>query len=301
MRVHFIGIDENIICDLAIALKREGIGVTGSTDSYDELSESVSSSLEKEGILSDIHNFNKNNISKEIDYLVLATDIKSDNIEVEQANILNINTYSYCDFIYEYSKNKTRIVIAGSSQRANIISMILHVLQYNDIEIDYVLSKGVKANVSLTSHNNFILIEGDEYLSYNNSSSINAYKPNITLLSSINWEYSDTFKSLEDYLERFKALIDSITYGGCVVYNSQDNLVSGICESSTNFIKKFPYRVPEFSFKKGNYYINTFEGEVPLGIKDEFDLLNIEASRLISNQIGINDSDFYEAIIYFTV
>ena len=66
------------------------------------------------------------------------------------------------------SKNKTRVVIGGSHGKTSITAMVLHVLNDNNISVDYMVGaqlKGFSTMVHLTDENDFILLEGDEYLS----------------------------------------------------------------------------------------------------------------------------------------
>lgn len=51
--------------------------------------------------------------------------------------------YSYPEFLFEQSKNKTRVVIGGSHGKTTITSMILHVLNYHGIEVDYMVGAAI--------------------------------------------------------------------------------------------------------------------------------------------------------------
>ena len=59
-------------------------------------------------------------------------------------------------------------MVIGSHGKTTITSMILHVLNDNAIKVDYLLGakiEGFSNSVSLSDENDFIIIEGDEYLS----------------------------------------------------------------------------------------------------------------------------------------
>ena len=109
-----------------------------------------------------------NNINDNLDFVILGMHAKKDNPELLKAQNLGLDIYSYPDFIFKVSQTKTRIVIGGSHGKTSITSMILHVLQNNNIDVDYVLGAqldGFENTVSLSDDNEFIIIEGDEYLS----------------------------------------------------------------------------------------------------------------------------------------
>jgi UDP-N-acetylmuramate: L-alanyl-gamma-D-glutamyl-meso-diaminopimelate ligase len=89
-------------------------------------------------------------------------------IELLKAQELGLKIYSYPEFLYEQSKSKTRVVIGGSHGKTTITSMVLHVMHYNDIAVDYMVGAqldGFDTMVHLTDENDFIVLEGDEYLS----------------------------------------------------------------------------------------------------------------------------------------
>jgi len=68
-------------------------------------------------------------------------------------------SYLYPEFLYEQSKDKTRVVIGGSHGKTTITSMILHVLAYNDRAVDYMVGaqlEGFETMVHLTKENEFI-------------------------------------------------------------------------------------------------------------------------------------------------
>jgi UDP-N-acetylmuramate: L-alanyl-gamma-D-glutamyl-meso-diaminopimelate ligase len=51
--------------------------------------------------------------------------------------------------------------------------------------------------------------------------------------------------------------------------------------------------------KDEKVFLRTSEGEIQLSVFGRHNLLNLEGARLICNQLGIQDEDFFEAIISF--
>ncbi len=119
---------------------------------------------------------------------------KRDNPELQKAMELGIKIYSYPEFLYEQSKNKTRVVIGGSHGKTTITSMILHVMKHHQKEVDYMvgaLIEGFDTMVHLTHDNEFIVLEGDEYLTsaLDLRPKFHLYKPHIALISGIAWDH----------------------------------------------------------------------------------------------------------------
>lgn len=301
MKVHFIAIGGSAMHNLAIALKDKGFIVTGSDDAIFEPSKSR---LEKKGILPNELGWFPEKITSDIDAVILGMHAHSDNLELAKAKELGLKIYSYPEFLYEQSKNKTRVVIAGSHGKTTITSMILHVLNFHQKDIDYMVGaqlEGFDCMVKTTEDNDFMVLEGDEYLSSpeDRRPKFLHYFPNIALLSGIAWDHINVFKTYEEYVEQFKKFIENITSGGVLVYNEEDEEVVKVVESSENYFKKLPYKTPEYEIKEGKVFVKTDIGEVPLSIFGRHNLLNMEGAKLICQQLGIMEEEFYEAIMSF--
>ncbi|MBG7610653.1 peptidoglycan synthetase, partial [Polaribacter sp. BAL334] len=113
--------------------------------------------------------------------------------------------------------------------------------------------------VHLTKENEFVVLEGDEYLSspIDRRPKFHLYKPNIALLSGIAWDHINVFPTFENYKEQFKIFTDSMINGGSMVYNSEDEQVKDVVESSENHIKKYPYSTPKHFIENGITYLET--------------------------------------------
>lgn len=107
--------------NLAIALKRKGINVTGSDD---EIFEPSWTRLEKEKILPESMGWNENRIHQNLDAVILGMHAREDNPELLKAKELNIPIFSYPEYLYEQSKDKIRVVIGGSHGKTTITSML---------------------------------------------------------------------------------------------------------------------------------------------------------------------------------
>lgn len=287
--------------NLAIALHKKGYQVTGSDDTIHDPSKSR---LEKYNLLPFKFGWFPDKISNDLDVIILGMHAKIDNPELIKAQELGLRIYSYPEFLYEQSKDKTRVVIGGSHGKTTITSMILHVLNYHDKEVDYMVGaqlEGFETMVHLTTENEFIVLEGDEYLSspINRRPKFHLYKPNIALLSGIAWDHINVFPTFENYKEQFQIFTDSLTNGGSMVYNEEDENVADVVESSTNHIKRYPYTTPNHFIDNGITYIETEEGDLPLEIFGKHNLQNLAGAKWICQHMGIDEDDFYEAIASF--
>ena len=301
MKVHFIAIGGSAMHNLAIALKNKGYEVTGSDDAIFEPSKTR---LEQKGILPKEFGWFPEKITADIDAVILGMHAHADNPELARAKELGLKIYSYPEFLYEQSKEKTRVVIAGSHGKTTITSMILHVLNFHNKEIDYMVGaqlEGFDCMVKITEDTDFMILEGDEYLSSaeDRQPKFLHYHPNIALISGIAWDHINVFKTFDDYLEQFRKFTESITSGGVLVYNEEDEEVVKIVENSQKYFRKLPYKTPEYSIREGKVYLKTSMGEIPLSVFGKHNLLNMEGAKLICQQLGIMEEEFYEAIMSF--
>ncbi|MFV8281975.1 UDP-N-acetylmuramate--L-alanine ligase [Christiangramia marina] len=301
MNIHFIAIGGSAMHSLAIALQRKGYHITGSDDAIFEPSRSR---LNKENILPQKMGWDASKITSNLDAVILGMHAREDNPELAKAKELDIKTYSYPEFIFEQSKNKTRVVIGGSHGKTTITSMILHVMNYHDRDIDYMVGatlEGLDNPVHLTQENDFIVIEGDEYLSsaIDRRPKFHLYQPNIALLSGIAWDHINVFPTYENYVEQFKIFINSIVNGGILVYNEEDQTVKELAETTENPIRKHPYHTPDYHTEDNTTILDAPEGELPLEIFGKHNMNNLAGSKWICQHMGIDEDDFYEAIATF--
>lgn len=301
MRTHFIAIGGSAMHNLAIALKDKGYYVTGSDDAIFEPSKSR---LEKKGILPKELGWFPEKITSDIDAVILGMHAHQDNPELARAKELGLKIYSYPEFLYEQSKTKTRVVVAGSHGKTTITSMILHVLNFHQKEVDFMVGaqlEGFDCMVKLTEDNDFMVLEGDEYLSspIDLRSKFLLYQPNIALLSGIAWDHINVFKTFDDYVEQFRKFVASITPGGVLVYNEEDSEVVKVVENAENYFRKMPYKTPEYEIANGKVLLKSEMGDIPLSVFGAHNLLNLEGARHICQTLGIMDEEFYEAIMSF--
>ena len=301
MNVHFIAIGGSAMHNLALALHNKGYQVTGSDDVIFEPSKSR---LQSKGLLPKTFGWFPEKITANLEAIVLGMHAKADNPELLKAQELGLKIYSYPEFLYEQSKDKTRVVIGGSHGKTTITSMILHVMHYHDRDVDYMVGAqldGFDVMVKLTDDNDFIVLEGDEYLSspIDRRPKFHLYKPNIALLSGIAWDHINVFPTVENYVDQFRTFVDSIVRGGSINYNEEDAVLKAVVESSENQIRKLPYATPDYSVDNGVTYLTTEDGPMPIEVFGDHNLNNLAGAKWICQHMGIDEDDFYEAIVSF--
>ena len=287
--------------NMAIALHDKGFQVTGSDD---EIFEPSKTRLAKRGILPAEIGWFPEKITADLDAVILGMHARKDNPELIRAQELGLKIFSYPEYLYDQTKEKTRVVIGGSHGKTSITAMILHVLHENKIDCDYMVGAqldGFDCMVRLSKEAPIAILEGDEYLSspIDLRPKFHLYFPNIALLSGIAWDHINVFPTFDIYVEQFKLFLDCIQPGGSLVYCENDNEVKKLSEAHVGDYKKVPYREHEYVIENGVTSLITPKGKVELQIFGRHNLQNLNGAYHVCKALGVSEEGFYKAIATF--
>ncbi len=286
--------------NLAIALKIKGFDVTGSDD---EIFDPAKGRLAKYGILPTDIGWHPEKITSDLDAVILGMHAREDNPELLKAKEIGLKIYSYPEYLYEQSKDKTRVVVGGSHGKTTITSMIIHVLQHLHIDCDYMVGaqlEGFEVMVKLSDTAKVMVIEGDEYLTspIDRRPKFHVYQPTIGIISGIAWDHINVFPTFENYVDQFRIFAQMIPQNGQLIYCQEDEELRKLGTEITNTVCK-PYGVHPYIIRDGVTYLVHDNKETPLQIFGKHNLMNINAARLACNTLGVTDEEFYEAIASF--
>lgn len=301
MNVHFIAIGGSAMHNLALALNDMGYQVTGSDD---EIFEPSKSRLKNKGILPTEIGWNPNKIHENLDAVILGMHARKDNPELLRAQELGFPIFSYPEYLYEASKNKTRVVIGGSHGKTSITSMILHVVQKVGLACDYMVGaqlEGFDNMVKITEEAEFIILEGDEYLSspIDRRPKFHLYHPHIALLSGIAWDHINVFSTFDNYVDQFRIFIKKIDKEGSLVYYQGDVEIEKLVSELDNNFDAHGYNLPAYSIENGITKIKVEGNEYPLEIFGEHNLQNLLGAVLVLEKMGIKKEHSLNALQSF--
>ncbi len=299
-RIHFIAIGGAIMHQLALALHRKGNIISGSDD---EIADPARSNLAEAGLLPQSFGWFPEKIDSKLDAVVLGMHARLDNPELLRAQELGVPVYSFPQFVHDLSKDKQRIVVAGSHGKTTITSMIMHVLKAAGKDFDYLVGArvpGFDSSVRL-SDAPVIVLEGDEYPAspVEPRPKIFFYDPHISVLSGIAWDHINVFPTFENYLSQFEQYLRGMAQGAQLIYNAEDSEVDLLVSKTAGHLNTTAYRSPAFHYDKGVAVLDTPDGPVQVSIFGWHNLLNMEAARLVCQEQGVLAKEFYEAIASF--
>ncbi|MEO6837675.1 MAG: Mur ligase family protein [Ginsengibacter sp.] len=301
MRIHFISVGGSVMHQLAIALNHKGYQITGSDD---EIFEPAASVLKNEGIYPDKMGWFPENITSDIDAIILGMHAKQDNPELEKAISLGLKIYSFPEYIYQESLHKKRIAIGGSHGKTTTTAMIMHVLQYAQVDFDYLVGarlSGFEQSVKITDAP-VIVCEADEYpaSTIERKPKFHFLFPHIAVLTGIAWDHINVFPTFDFYLEQFIIFINKIEKGGLLIYNETDDVLKKLVEENhREEIRYTPYNLPEDKIENGITSVIIGKGSAKLEVFGNHNLLNLQAAYLVCKEIGVDEATFLKGIATF--
>lgn len=297
-KIHFIAIGGSVMHNLAVELHKAGHQVTGSDD---EINDPSRSALQAAGILPEKEGWFPEKIDKSLDFVIVGMHARKDNPELIRAQELSVKVLSFPDYIYEQSKDKQRIVIAGSHGKTTITAILIHVLKYFNRKFDYVVGArvpGVSTTVKITDAP-MIIIEGDEYLSspLDPTPKFLRYRHHVGVISGIAWDHANVYPTEESYVRQFDHFADQTPKGGILVYNEQDPIAAIVGKKERPDILSVSFKGHSHATDNdGNLFLTNGKERFPIKIFGSHNLQNINAAKELLKKVGVSPEQFLEAI-----
>ena len=294
--IHFIAIGGAAMHNLALAVaSKAGYEVTGSDD---EIFEPALSHLRDAGLLPKEIGWHPENITKDIDAIILGMHAREDNPELVRARELGIKIYSFPEYLYEQTKDKIRIVVGGSHGKTTTTSMILYVLNRLGIEADYMVGaqiEGFERMVRLSDTAKYAVFEGDEYLTspLDLRSKFLWYHPHVAILTGIAWDHINVFPTFPQYVDTFRQFVHSIEPNGSFIYYEGDENLCLLADEEIVNRKSSNRKLSVIPYKE-------YTGTVPMQVFGRHNMQNLQAAMLACHCIGVSPDDFYREISTFT-
>ncbi len=297
MRVHFIAIGGSAMHNLALALHDAGHDVTGSDD---EIYEPSRSRLEKAGLLPAKMGWDPKRMTPDIDAVILGMHARIDNPELVEAQKKGLKIFSYPEFVAKQSKNKKRIVVAGSHGKTTTTSIILNALSAVGRDYDYLVGaqlKGFDRMVRL-SDAGLIILEGDEYLSspIDRRPKMMHYDPDIAIITGIAWDHINVFPTFADYVGQFEAFVLSMRPETTLYYYERDEHLRKMVSSGKVKCRCVPYGE---EMVDSHFQIVYNDIHYPVNLIGRHNMQNIRAARHVAMDLGISPERFFESLINF--
>lgn len=302
-KVHLISVTEPLLLDLALAIREKGYEVSASGE---HLPEETLIRLRDAGCICHGEGWYAEKLVKDTHAVVLGSAVRSDNPELIRAKELGLLVQSIPEFIFQRTRSKTRVVVAGSHGKKSIISMVVSALKRQKLAFDYALTSQVAllpSRVHLSYESRIALIEGDEHVTsaLDKRFQLEFYRPHIAILTNLDWAAATDHKSPEAYLNTYHAFSTSIEREGKLIYFGGDPAVARLAAKVRGDITAIPFDSHPVVEKEGQTFLHTRGGDYPVRIPDAYFLVNLNAARLVCRQLGVKDANFYEALSEYSL
>ncbi len=303
MNIHFIAIGGSVMHSLALALATNGHRVTGSDD---HLYDPAKGRLEAAGLLPDSLGWHPDRISPSLDAVILGMHAFEDNPELLRARELGLPVYSFPEFIFEQSRNKQRVVIAGSYGKSTVTAMIMHVLQGVGKKFDYLVGAsvpGFEHAVKLSDDAPVIIIEGDEYFAskLDPRPKFLLYRPHVCLINGIAWDHINVFPKEEVYVDQFVQLIKSLSKAADIVVNEEDERLMKLVKTHENPDTHYvhPFGCLNYRVKDGKFEVKIDGERCTVSVFGRHNMVNISAAWEICRLMAVRAEEFRQHIATF--
>ncbi|MFH1841554.1 MAG: UDP-N-acetylmuramate--L-alanine ligase [Candidatus Nealsonbacteria bacterium] len=278
MNIHFIGIGGIGVSALAQYYLSFGHKVSGS----DLVSSEITESLKEKGVKVFISQ-QKFGGFEDIDLVVYSPAVKEDNLELKEAKNLRIKCQSYPEALGELTKKYFTIAVSGTHGKSTTTSMIGILLEKAGFDPTVILGTKLKEfgnSNCRVGKSKYLIIEADEHF----ASFLN-YWPKIIILTNIEKDHLDYYKSLENILGSFKKYIEKLPEEGILIANADDENILNILKSKPklNNVKFYSLKQEEVKNLK-------------LKVPGDHNKLNALAVLSLGRVLGIDDEKIFLAL-----
>lgn len=261
MKIHFIGIGGIGVSALAQYYLQKGHQIFGSDLARSELTDA----LAKKG-MKIIIGQKAENISLDLDMVIYSPAVKPENPEFQEVVRLSLTTKSYPEALGELTRQFTTIAISGSHGKSTTTAMTALILIKAGIDPTVIVGTKLKefgnSNFRM-GKSKYLVIEACEY-----DGSFLEYSPNIAVITNVDKEHLDYFKTFANVKKAFKDFAKKVPADGFLV--TQKNL-------PVKDAKKLKLQVP------GQHNVS-----------------NALAALAVARHLGVKDDVSFKALSEFT-
>ncbi|MBC7076326.1 MAG: UDP-N-acetylmuramate--L-alanine ligase [Syntrophomonadaceae bacterium] len=300
--IHMVGIAGAGMSGIARILRERSYKVSGS----DLQSNDITKRLKDLGI--EIYRgHSSSNLKEGVDLLVVSSAVPEDNCEVVLARERNIPILKRGQMLAELVKDSKNIAVAGAHGKTTTTSMIY--VAFSDCGLDPTFIVGGQLQGShlgaKLGGGEYSIVEADE-----SDASFLELKPYIALITNIEDDHLDYYKSFDNIQSAFKLFLEGVKPGGFAVAYGEDACIQKIKKEVNTKIITYG------EGPSNDYYLRNWQpkgmgskfevysqgknlGDVELSIPGKHNAINAVATIAIAAEIGLDIERVKKAIKKF--
>ena len=274
MKVHLIGIGGIGVSALAQYYLSKGHQVSGS----DLVASEITDGLKKKGVVFFV--------PEKPDLVVYSPAVKKENPDLKKFLDAGIKCQSYPEALGDLTKEYFTIAVAGAHGKSTTTAMIALILAAARLDPTVIVGTKLKefgGSNFRAGKGRFLVIEACEY----DSSFLN-YSPKIIVVTNVDKEHLDYFKTFENVKKAFADFISKLPADGFLVFNKDD--------------KYSRFKVSSFKFKSFGYSLKQKEAKKLkniLQVPGFHNVSNALAALQLGRVMGIPDIISFKALSEF--
>ena len=309
-KLYIIGICGKTTSAVALMFKEMGYMVMGSdSNRYPP----ISTFLDENKIHFE-SSYNEVNISKFNPDIILvggsATYVLADNPETRWAIKNSKQILTYPEILKEFLVKEKSIVVTGTYGKGTISAMLTWILETAGLNPSFMIG-GIPLNFGKgirNTNSNISVIEGDEYIAGTLDGTVQSkffyYNPTHLIITSMQWDHLDIFKTEDAYISNFQKLVDTLSSNSVLLVNQKGKNINKLkIKPSINCIeygnKTQDIKYENLEYKEGKiFYRVTYKNEVVNIVSNFFGEHNIDNSLgaiVMAKQFGVSSQNIEKA------
>ncbi|MDD3905887.1 MAG: UDP-N-acetylmuramate--L-alanine ligase [Candidatus Omnitrophica bacterium] len=288
--IHFAGIGGIGMSGIALVLLEMGYNVSGS----DVEPSAITDKLKTMGA-GIFGGHAASNIKSDTQVLVYSSSISDDNPEMKEARRRNIVIAHRSEILGELFNARIGIAVTGTHGKTTTSSLISFILKKSGLDPTVVVGGEVDSlnGNAVLGKGAHMVAEADE-----SDSSFLRLKPFYAVITNVEMEHLDHFKTLKSVRDAYGAFARNIKKGGALFYNSEDENMKKVLKSYNGRTRGFGFSAKAYAHPlniemKG--FNTTFDcvcggkllGNVSLKIPGRHNVLNALAAILVGLELGL--------------
>jgi len=309
--IYLIAICGTGMAALAGLLKKTGHCVKGSdTNIYPPMS-----TLLNDAGIKIFPGYKKENISKDIDLVIVGNAVSKNNEEVQTVFKMGIPYTSFPVALAQFFlEGRKSLVVTGTHGKTTTTSLLSWVLESAERKPGFMVGgwlKNFNTNHQV-SQGEYFVTEGDEYDSafFDKGPKFLHYRPDASILTSIEFDHGDIFKDLDQIKKVFRDYVGLLKPDGLLLVKSDDNNIKDVVKSASCNIETYGFQggadwhINNYRFEEGYGHFSlsfqgTHRGDFKLAMMGQHNVENAAAVAGLCFKMGLNGDEINKGFTTF--
>jgi UDP-N-acetylmuramate--alanine ligase len=286
-RVHFIGIGGAGMSAIAKVLLERGVVVSGS-----DLKKSRQAEMLEE-LGADVHVGHDASLIDPSSTVVVSSAISESNAELRRARARGVPVLSRGQALAAVLEGVDSVVVAGTHGKTTTTSMIAVILRAAERDPTYLIGGELNDSGTNARHGsgNLAVAESDE-----SDGSFLLLSPTVAVITNVELDHTDYWKSLDDLREGFKTFMERTSADGTIIVPAWDPILTDMARATGRRYITFGEggRVHAAAAKPGTQgtqfrlTIESASANVQLGVPGRYNVHNALAAAAACLEMGVD-------------